>query len=242
MFNRILPVSSLSTPSASTPGPLPCAFVFYMARGQKLCKRLWSWGPLEFSKTHSVLCEASRSRVVGRQDSGSLVTGQEVSGLERWQHEENDCRLHQWNNVTQRLRALTADGAAAMALVMLGIVEQINIRPVCAPFQGPLENLDKSLQDFKKEWKQLEPQGGFGCQKHWSWRSPGPCSPHAAEILQSHQQFLPRWGAACCGQRCACRSWVFSGEPSRIIWEIIGWAPRTLDLRAAKFVKDHFPY
>ena len=69
-------------------------------------------GRLEFSKTHSVLCEqillsftkASRSRVVGRQDSRSLVRGQEVSGLERWQHEENDCRLHQWNNVTRRLR------------------------------------------------------------------------------------------------------------------------------------------
>ena len=90
----------------------PMCLCILHGEGAETLQATLELGRLEFSKTHSVLCEqillsftkASRSRVVGRQDSGSLVRGQEVSGLERWQHEENDCRLHQWNNVTRRLR------------------------------------------------------------------------------------------------------------------------------------------
>ena len=31
---------------------------------------------------------------------------------------------------------------------------------------------------------------------------------------------------------------VFSGEPTRIIWEMVGWAPITLDLCAAKSTNE----
>lgn len=100
----------------------------------------------------------------------------------------------------KKLVALTADGAAVNGT-------QRASRPVCAPFQGPVGNLGKSLQDFKKEWTQEN------LLFTWCWSHRVDLVAKKFEDVEAmapvHISMLRRLcshisnsshGAACCGQ------------------------------------------